>query len=72
MFLKPKDLEKVSVGGLLSVVANAGLGLVLSCHKRVRRYNGTVMIWALLGSAMEPCTTTFEDDDILLPEYVRI
>jgi hypothetical protein len=26
----------------------------------------------LLGSAMEPCTTTFEDDDILLPEYVRI
>jgi hypothetical protein len=28
MFLKPKDLEKVSVGSLLSLVANTGLGLV--------------------------------------------
>jgi hypothetical protein len=26
MFLKPEDLEKVKVGGLLSLVANTGLG----------------------------------------------
>ena len=30
MFLKPEDLEKVRVGSLLSVVANTGLGLVLT------------------------------------------
>jgi hypothetical protein len=28
MFLTPKDLEKVRVGSLLSLVANTGLGLV--------------------------------------------
>jgi hypothetical protein len=29
MFLKPEDVEKVRVGNLLSLVDNAGLGLVL-------------------------------------------
>ena len=29
MFLRPEDLEKVKMGSLLSLVANAGLDLVL-------------------------------------------
>jgi nucleoside diphosphate kinase len=30
MFLKPEDVEKVRVGSLLSLVDNAGLGLVFN------------------------------------------
>jgi hypothetical protein len=29
MFLKPEDLEKMSMGSLLNLVANTGLGLIL-------------------------------------------
>jgi hypothetical protein len=44
MSLKPDDLENVRVSSLLSLVANAGLGLVSQSHRLVRRHNGTAMI----------------------------
>jgi hypothetical protein len=44
MLLKPKDLEKVRVSSLLSLVANTGLGLISQPHELARRYNGTAMI----------------------------
>jgi hypothetical protein len=51
MFLMPKDLENMTVNGLISLVAITRLGILPQLHFKIaRRYNGSMNIYMSLGT----------------------